>query len=160
MKKIKKKHYIIILLLLLIIALILCLRSCGGENPPLENLLPLDDIAENWEGKQQLPNEKQESGKIEIPGFETLVFTENQKNQEVNFFNPENNNCLFQMNLFVEDIKYWESGYVSPGKGYYNVELTDTLTSGRYDAYLLYNCYKEDGTKLNGAKVEFDLIVQ
>ena len=101
-----------------------------------------------------------ESGQIEIPGFETLVFAKNQKSQKVNFYNPEKNNCLFKMSLFVEDIEYWESGYVSPGKGYYNIELTDKLESGRYDAYLLYNCYKEDGTKLNGAEVQFELIVQ
>lgn len=159
MKKLEKKHYIFILLLLLIGLLILCLRSCE-DNSSIKDLLPIDEIAENWEGKQQLPNEKQESGQIEIPGFETLVFTENQKNQKVNFYNPENNNCLFQMNLFVDNIEYWKSGYVSPGKGYYNIELTDTLKSGRYDAYLLYNCYKEDGTKLNGAEVQFELIVQ
>ena len=77
----KNKKVLLIVLLLLIMALIICLRSCNGENPPLENLLPIDEIAENWEGKQQLPNEKQESDQIEIPGFESLVFYENQKNQ-------------------------------------------------------------------------------
>lgn len=157
MKNIKSLLIITVLLLMLLICL--CFRSCTNSDD-IGELLPIDDIAEIWQGNQQLPGKATESGRIEIPGFKTLVFSENEKNQKVNFYNPESNNCLFQMNLFIEDKEYWESGYVSPGKGYYDIELNNTLESGEYNAYLLIDCYKQDGKKLNSAKVQFELLVQ
>lgn len=159
MKNIKKKRYLFILILLLIAILIVCLRSCEYDSENINNLLPIDDIAENWIGKQNLPNEKDNNAKIEIPGFGSLNFFANEKNQKVNFYNPESNDCLFQMTLYVEEVELWRSGYVLPGKGYYNIELSDALKSGTYNAYLLINCFREDGTALNGARVEFKLNV-
>lgn len=51
------------------------------------------------------------------------------------------------MTLFIDNQQYWQSaGGVEPGKGY-------------YDGCLLVECFKEDGTVLNSAKVKFNVKV-
>lgn len=154
-----KKSLLIITVLLLMLFICLCFRSCTNSDD-IGELLPIDDIAEIWQGNQQLPGKATESGRIEIPGFKTLVFAKNERNQKVNFYNPESNDCLFLMTLYVDNEELWKSGYVQPNKGYYDIELNKTLKEGNYEAYLLIECYKEDGKKLNSAKVQFELLVQ
>lgn len=64
------------------------------------------------------------------------------------------------MTLFVDDKQYWQSpGVIEPGKGYYEIELDELLESGDYDGALLTECFKDDGTVLNSAKVKFDVTV-
>lgn len=157
MKK-KKKRFLIIMFLLLLLICIIILFSFGRS--PENILLPSDENAEEWNGKQNLPNgAKSETKTIKIPGFDSLAFTAGQKEQKVNFFNPEENDCLFRMTLFIDDVQYWQSGYVEPGKGYYNITLDDTLEYGDYNAYLFVECFKEEGKALNSAKVEFKMKV-
>lgn len=154
----KKKTFLIIMILLLLLICVAILFSFGRS--PENILLPSDKNAEEWNGKQNLPNgAKSESKTIKIPGFDSLAFTAGQKEQKVNFFNPEENDCLFRMTLFVDDKQYWQSGYVEPGKGYYNITLDDTFESGNYNAYLFVECFKEEGKALNSAKVEFQMKV-
>lgn len=125
-----------------------------------KTLLPTDNNAEEWNGDQKLPSgAKSDDKTIKIPGISSLVFIENQKEQKVNFYNPKENDCLFRMTLYIEDKQYWQSGYIDPGKGYYDITLDDTLQSGEYNGALLIECYKEEGTALNSAKVEFNLKV-
>lgn len=88
------------------------------------------------------------------------MFIANQTEQPVNFYNPQENSCLFQMSLYVDDNLLWESGYVQPGDGYYTITLNKSLESGEYSGSLLINCFLVDGTELNSAKVEFTLISQ
>ena len=156
----KKRIYIsiiIILLLLLIGAIwyIVCNQSVDKPSS-----LPTDTNAVEYDGDRptnRLPNGQDG---IAIPGFDTLVFTANQTKQKVNFFNPDSNDCLFLMTLYIDDKPMWKSGYCKPGTGYYDIELTEPLQAGEYSAYLKVQCFKEDGTSLNGAKVEFEITVQ
>ena len=95
-----------------------------------------------------------------IAGFDELSFVADQKQQYVNFHNPEVNDCLFLMTLYVDGEPYWQSGYVEPGKGYYTIELSDPLPVGIYKGELRIQCFKANGTELNSAKVTFELTVQ
>lgn len=158
-----KKHrkYImfgVIALLLFGLGLYLVLRSPTNSGNGLSTPLKLDESAVVWDGNQNLriPHEK---GGIAIPGFDTLTFTANTTAQRVNFYNPEENSCLFLMTLYVGDAQYWQSGYVEPGKGYYDIELSESLSAGEYDAALLVQCYQQSGEALNSARIEFDLTV-
>lgn len=154
----KKKTFLIIMFLLLLLICFVIFFSFGRS--PEKILLPSDENAEEWNGNQNLPNgKKSETNTIKIPGFDSLAFNAGQKEQKVNFYNPKENTCLFRMTLFVDDVQYWQSGYVEPGKGYYNITLDDTLESGDYNAYLLVECFKEEGKALNSAKVEFNMKV-
>lgn len=147
---------IIILLLLLIGAVWYIICSPSIDKP----VLPTDKNAVEYEGDRQTNKLQTGQKGIAIPGFDSLVFSANRTNQRVNFFNHDSNDCLFLMTLYVDDAAMWQSGYCPPGTGYYDIELTEPLTTGKYAAYLRVQCFKEDGTELNGAKVEFDLTVQ
>lgn len=155
----KMKNILFALALILIIILLVCLlfRSCHSDNTPK---LPTDENAVKWEGNQQLQQAYNGTGGIAIPGFNSLVFTANQEKQKVNFYNPQINSCLFRMTLFVDEVEYWQSGYVVPGNGYYEIELQKPLLAGEYKAYLKIECFKSEGQPLNGTKIEFDLLVQ
>lgn len=153
----KKNVFLLIIMLLLLIGIAIIFLS-GRFGGNISQLLPIDDSAEEWNGTQNLPNgKKSESKTIKIPGFDSLAFIANEKHQKVNFYNPEENSCLFRMTLFINDKQYWQSGYVSPGKGYYEIELDETLESGEYDGCLLIECFKEDGKPTNSARVEFQM---
>ena len=155
----RKKTYLIIIciLILLLLAFIFLLNIGDNDNP--KRLLPIDEIAEKWHGKQDLPS-KGETKEIVIPGFKTLVLIANSSEQSVNLCNPEENECLFKLTLFADDTELWKSGFIEPGDGYYNIEINELLEVGEYNGKLQYQCYKEDGTQLNGAVVTFNLIVK
>lgn len=163
----KKKllfYYIAIAVGLIIIVSIivgLCVSKDNDKDNPTPSL-PLDSNAEDWNGQQQLPSGNSNIGKnICIPGFDSLVFFANQTHQKVNFYNPEvNTDRLFLMTLMVGDTVYWQSGYCPPGSGYYEIDLTEPIEPGEYTAYLRIQCFKPDGTELNGAKVSFNLLVE
>ena len=131
---------------------------CGDNNipNPLFFLTP-DQDAEEWNGNQELP----QSGRNEeviVPGFDSLVCYADQTKQKVNFYNPEENSCLMRMTLYANQQKICSNdGYLEPGKGYYEIDLSESLSSGTYDGTLLVECYLADGTKCNAVKVEFKL---
>lgn len=63
-----------------------------------------------------------------------------------------------RMTLYANQQKIWSNdGYLEPGKGYYEIDLSESLSSGTYDGTLLVECYLVDGTKCNAVKVEFKL---
>ena len=64
------------------------------------------------------------------------------------------------MSLVVDDQSLWQSGFIEPGKGFYEIELSEPLKDGTYNAYLVYDCFTVDGIKLNSAQVKFTLYVQ
>jgi len=155
----RKKSFLIIIcfLILLLFAFIFLLNR--GDNDNNKKLLPIDEIAEKWHGKQDLPSTGK-TKEIIIPGFKTLVLIANSSEQAVNLCNPEENECRFKLTLFADDTELWESGFIEPGDGYYNIKMSEPLEVGKYNGKLQYQCYKEDGTQLNGAVVTFNLIVK
>lgn len=158
MKKRKSISTILIVLAILMLCVISVIIFLHRSSPP-PNLEP-DSNAQAWEGKQDLDMPKPDVKQIAIPGIESLVFIENQTKQNVNFFNPEENDCLIVFSLHIENREIWRSGYCEPGKGYYSIEIDKPLENGKYNASLLYECFKKDGTPLNSANVQFDLYVQ
>ena len=154
----RKKSFLIIICfaLLLLFAFIFFFGRQGKIDNPL---LPIDELAEKWKGNQDLPSGG-ENQEIDVPGFKTLVFRANQTSQKVNFYNPEENECLFKLKLYANDKQLWESGYIQPSDGYYDIEISDSLDNGEYEGKLIYQCYKEDGTQLNSAVVSFKLTVK
>lgn len=158
--KSKRKTIVILILLLLLFGSAIYLYYHSHQKPKIPDNLIEDDNADNWKGDKDLYNPQSEVPMIDIPGITSLVFQPDTTNQKVNFYNPETNDCMFRMTLNVDGKQYWQSGYCAPGKGYYDIELTEPLESGTYSAYLLVECFKEDGTRLNGANVEFELQVR
>lgn len=160
-KEKKNKVYIIIiivLLLLLLGAIIFILVS--HHSTPADTLTP-DSSAADYDGNHQTPHLADGTPGIAIPGqAESLVFIAGQTTQQINIYNPSANDCLFLPSLFVDGVKVWQGGYLAPGKAYYNIDLDTPLKSGEYSAYVLYECFKDDGSALNNAKVSFKLVVK
>lgn len=150
----------IALFLVLLLAGFLMFRSCNKDDEPSSSL-PVDSGAVEWEGNQVLPDGAvKPSQSICIAGFDNLVFIANQTKQKVNFYNPSvNGDRLFLMTLYINDTVYWESGYCPSGSGYYEIDLSNPLSSGEYNGYLKIRCFKSDGAELNGARVSFKLLV-
>lgn len=157
MKKHKNLIILIVLFLLIcVVASVLYLHFSDTNIPWLDT----DSGAVKWEGEQNLQHNTSASNNIAIPGFESLVFTSGQSTQKVNFYNPEENSCLFQLELYADDTLLWKSGYIEPGKGYYTIELIEPLITGTYNGRLHYDCYLADGTALNSANVALQIYVQ
>lgn len=155
----KRKKTFLIIILFMILLLIAFIFLSGRQKKADNLLLPIDKLAEKWKGNQDLPSSG-ENKEIDIPGFKTLVFYTNQASQKVNFYNPKENDCLFKLTLYVDDKELWQSGYIQPDDGYYDIEISDPLEIGEYAGKLLYECYKDDGIRLNSAVVSFKLIVK
>jgi hypothetical protein len=156
----KRKKYFLIICIICLGLLLLAFIFLSDWNEDEDNpLLPIDKLAEQWRGKQDLPSSG-ETKEIIVPGFKTLVFMADTTKQDVNLYNPEDNDCLFKLTLLADEKELWKSGFIKPGDGYYNIELSEPLKAGEYSGKLQYQCYKEDGAQLNGAVVTFNLIVK
>ncbi|MCD7921554.1 MAG: hypothetical protein LUG27_03835 [Clostridiales bacterium] len=102
------------------------------------------------------------TGAIQIPGYESMIFTAGETIQTVDIGNPADNTCYFVITLLLEDgTELFQSDYLEPGQGFESIELTQALEEGEYTAVIRYECYSmEDMSALNGASSEFTLIVK
>lgn len=138
--------------------LISLFAKCENDTPA--ESLPQDNNAVSWQGEQPITKPMvNNKPAIAIPGIKEVTFLAGQKDQKVNFYNPQNNDCYFQMNLYVDNEMIWQSGNVAPGDGYYNIKLNKVLLEGERQGYLLIKCYKKDGTELNSAKVKIKIFI-
>lgn len=56
----------------------------------------------------------------------------------------KNNDCYFQMNLYVNDELLWQFGNIAPCKGYYQIELKKPFNKCNVaDGYLKIRCFKK-----------------
>lgn len=160
----KRRNTIIKIVQLLLIFLILVLFAYLVLNPPFGRHSDSDMLQDNraavWNGNQYLPQaaSKPVDGII-VPCFDQLTFYENKLTQKVNFYNPEENDCYFKFSLYSDGSFLWESGYVQPGNGFYEIDLKDYLAAGCHDGFLRVECFTYSGEALNSAKVHFNLTV-
>ena len=108
----KNRKRFFLLLLFVLVASAIAYFFFGRSNEEVPHFVTPDEFAEKWEGDQELP-QGGESVDVEIPGFTKLVFTADQTEQKVNFYNPESNaenEFLLQFTLFADDKQLWQSG--------------------------------------------------
>lgn len=156
------KAYRIALIIILLLSIIFFIfAGIYISKPDSNDNLADDGSAVEWNGNQSLPKPTiGNSPAIEIPGLTEIVFIANQTNQEVNLYNPERNDCYFQMSLYVDDDLLWQSGNIAPGKGYYQINLNKPFKQdGEAEGYLKIRCFKKDKTELNSATVKFKAII-
>lgn len=98
--------------------------------------------------------------KITLPCWNEMFFAANTTNQKVNFYNPANNKGInLKISLFVEDAKIYESKFIEAGKSIYDIKINNPLPPQKTPAFILYECYSDDGIKLNGSKMNFTLVI-
>ena len=97
---------------------------------------------------------------ISIPCWDKLIFESGTTDQTVNFYNPQSNSGVnIKVNLYVDDVLVYESNLVKPGMTIKKIKLKKTMQKQISKAYIIYECYRNNGTKLNGAKMNFVLEV-
>jgi hypothetical protein len=163
----KTVRLIVILLIVVLLISWLLFGICiyvgftsNSEKSAQDTIIDTDGSASVWSGNQQLPRvASQAVDGIAIPGFSELVFYSGQTKQSVNFYNPEVNNCLFRMSLYINNELVWQSDLVQPGYGFYEIYLSRQYSNGNYFGYLKIECFSKDGIALNSARVNFNLTV-
>lgn len=151
----KKKRIIVVVLILTVIILLLCLQQCGNDSPAPPAETEPNKILDftPMEGKE-------EENSITIPGTNGIFLKPNQLNQQVNFYNPEKNNCLFVISLYLsDDTLIFQSDYIRPGDQLTEITLLTELQKGIYqNCRLVYECFSMDGqTQYNGSQFSIDI---
>lgn len=103
------------------------------------------------------------SGRIKIPGFDSMTFKAGQRQQAVELRNPEENECYMVLVIELPDgSEIYRSGMIAPGAEISSIYLDQIPAAGSYPAAVLrYECFDLDGvTQLNGASVNFNLEVK
>lgn len=152
--KMKKKWIILVVCIILILALLLCLRQCKNDmtTPPRET--------EPSKTLDFTPVEGKTEDSISIPGTNGIYLKPNQLQQTVNFYNPEKNNCLFVISLYLsDDTLIFQSEYIRPGDQLTEITLRTELQQGIYkNCRLVYECFSLDGqTQYNGSQFSIDI---
>lgn len=149
------------LIILIVIASGLLVIKIISQSPAKAPGNDRTSLTESSETKNEVIVTKQANA-ISVPGFERMQFVARQKEQSVNFYNPERNNCYFEITLLLQGgEELFHSGLLAPGKSIDSITLNYTLEPGTYEgATLRYSCYSlGDMSQLNGANITFDLEV-
>ena len=120
----------------------------------------LDENAKDYTGI----NPEDRGGEVvgtKIPGYGTVRLPSGTTDVKMVLLNPEGNQCYFIFELVVDGETYFKSNLVEPSKCIEDLTLTKPLKKGEYTAILKISCYSldESYTTMNGANVEFELIV-
>ena len=96
-----------------------------------------------------------------IPGYGTVRLPSGTTDVKMVLLNPGGNECYFTFELVVDGETYYTSNLVEPSKCIEDLTLLSPLPKGEYTAILKINTYSldENLTPMNGANVEFELIV-
>ena len=123
--------------------------------------LELEEGAVDWEGVQSADTGGVVPG-IAIPGYKSITVDAGKTDVKVNFQNPEGNPCYFEISLLLADgTELYKSKMVEPGKGLYDITLSQPLKAGEYDAVVKYSTFSLDSlSPMNGAEVKIILIAQ
>lgn len=123
--------------------------------------IELEEGAVDWEGVQQKDTGGVTAG-IAIPGYKSITIDANKTDVKVNLQNPEGNPCYFVISLVLDDgTQLYKSKMVEPGKGLYDITLTQPLAKGEYGAMVKYETFSlQDSSSMNRAQVKIILIAQ
>ena len=123
--------------------------------------LNLDPNAVNLQSAQPSAEGSVTQG-IAIPGFKNITIDANSIDEKVNFSNPKDNPCYFEISLLLEDgTVLYKSAMIKPGQAIYSIKLNKALKAGTYNAMLKYDTYSLNGlAPMNGAAVKISLIAQ
>ena len=157
----KKIGQIVAVLVLLVAGVVIGMnwQNWFGNEEPQKSLAEVES-AEDWTGERKAPAEP--SPTIDIPGYDRIQLKADATEQQVNFYNPENNTCYFKISLWQDDeTKLWESKLLEPGKAIYDITLAEALASGSYEnAKVKYECFSlGEQEPLNGSEIKLTLEV-
>jgi len=99
---------------------------------------------------------------IAIPGVTKLVLEADkldQKVADVDFYNPEENECTIVYELVLETGKViWRGNPLQPGYRYKDIKLKEKLPEGRYKGIINAKCFDKNGGQLNSCSFEVNIL--
>lgn len=164
----KKRIYwtlIGILALLLLAGAAWMIYSClaGQNKKPAGSNASVDADASAWDDGIDSGEQTGEiTDNILVPGYSGAEMKAGDMTLNLRIGNPEENTCYLQATLQLEDgTVLFESGLLEPGTGFEQIELTQTLEAGTYEAWVHYQGYSMDEEQelLNGSDSAFTLTV-
>lgn len=145
------------ILLIVAIGLIIAQAVKGKDEEESSKSEPSNSAEQNEEPVEKLTDT------IKIPGYTELYFKADVKEQDDCIVNPEENTCLFEVELSLEDgTVLWQSGEIAPGEKSPEIVLNEPLEAGIYKNVVLgYRCFSmnEERKELNGANTKLTLKV-
>ena len=142
----------VVLAVACVVLVILLLQTC--QYNPVEQL----------EGTAPETTIEKNKGSISVPGYEMLELKADSRAQDFSLENPVQNNCYFQISLYLEDgTLLWKSELIEPGQATKPLKLSQELAKGYYSQSVLhYDCFAMDADKtpLNGAEMKVTLWVK
>lgn len=163
MKRNDKRIFILILcLLFFVIAVVLYVNWKKEKNVIYPGTSAnIDANASEWDHGLSAPTDMEHQ--IFVPGYSGAKMKSGDTTLNLRIGNPSENTCYLQATLQLEDgTILYESGLIEPGKGFNKIELTQTLTSGEYKAFVHYQGYsmEEEPEILNSCDSAFTLTVE
>ena len=134
---------------------ILCLSPASEPNR-----LAVDPSANPW-SNGSVAEDGTNKG-IKIPGYSQLYIPADTQDVQITLLNPQENECYFMFELFLEDesTPLYKSDLVEPGKAIEDLHLQRALQAGTYTLRIHITPYAGDRTTaLNGANVTTTLVV-
>ena len=157
MKKSDMFFYIFLSCCVVALALALIFKPPASPEPGNPGTTGSESDGTPWHGKQAIEHQV-EVKHIEIPGIDTLYLKAGQTEQQVNFYNPDANDCSMEFSLSIGEDLLWKSGKCQPGYGFYTIELEHPLETGTYKGTLLHEC-ERNGKALNSARMNLEIEV-
>ncbi len=163
----KAQQIIIILLILIIIAgatvSVIFVLNSGNDQEPSRSKGVVGVISDNWDPDVSKPEQSNEKSKgTLIPGYSTAEMKEGDTSLRISIGNPKDNEIGLIATLKLEDgTVLYTSPLLKPGQGMEEVPLEKTLSKGKYNASVVYQCVllDEEQTPVNSAESGFELIV-
>lgn len=149
-----KRIIILFIVIVLVVGIILLFRSCYQGKQPTEKTNSTDSSLDFT------PASEGNNDKITIPAITGIDLKAGQLHQNVNFSNPSENNCYFQIQLYLSDnTLIWKSELIKPSENITEIELLQPLDKGTYgNCQLLYCCFSLDNKKpLNSGKIILEI---
>ena len=160
-KKSGSLKILIILLLLIILGLgAFIVYQMNQKEEIAGSSAHIDKNASEWD--DGIDNNTEIEGRILVSGYSGATLKAGETKLALRIGNPAENTCYLQATLQLEDgTILYESGLIEPGKGYDEIELTEPLEVGEYDAFVHYQGYSMDEgyEKLNSCDSAFTLKV-
>ncbi len=146
-------YYKFTILVLMIIAVVLLFRLKTGVTTIDPNIRPIEDDT-------QLTGMMSENG-IWFIGFKRMEIASNKRNVRVYLVNPKENKVNLVASIYLADgTLLYRSDKIPVGYAIYDARLNFALDSGNYDAIIKYEAFESDGKQVNGAVLNFELIVK
>lgn len=140
-KRRKRRRVITVITIIVIIIIILCMRCCGGGNTPGGPNKPWFDFADilPWDGDDQTVYVESSNEFTSIPGFNTIVVNEKQK--EIQLYNPKENTVYFIYTITdMSGKELYKTDAIGPGNAV-KWNVYNTVGLGTQTLFFKIACY-------------------